>query len=57
MTTDDEAIYESVVFLDYFSDLPDPRQLIKVIYRNRCTDPTWTGSLVALLCYGSCERH
>lgn len=32
MTTDDEAIYESVVFLDYFSDLPDPRQLIKVIY-------------------------
>ena len=32
MTTDDEAIYESVVFLDYFSDLPDLRQLIKVIY-------------------------
>src|SRR5436190_6316345 len=32
MTTYDEAIYESVVFLDYFSDLPDPRQLIKVIY-------------------------
>ena len=32
MTTDDEAIYESVVFLDYFLDLPDPRQLIKVIY-------------------------
>ena len=32
MTTDDEAIYESVVFLDHFSDLPDPRQLIKVIY-------------------------
>ena len=32
MTTGDEAIYESVVFLDYFVDLPDPRQLIKVIY-------------------------
>lgn len=32
MMTDDEAIYESVVFLDYFLDLPDPRQLIKVIY-------------------------
>ena len=28
----DEALYESVVFLDYFSDLPDPRQLIKVVY-------------------------
>ena len=32
MTTDEEAIYESVFFLDYFSDLPDPRQLIKAIY-------------------------
>ncbi len=32
MTSDDEAIYDSVAFLDYFSDLPDPRQLIKVIY-------------------------
>lgn len=32
MATGDEAIYETVVFLDYFSDLPDPRQLIKVIY-------------------------
>lgn len=28
----DEVIFESVVFLDYFSDLPDPRQRIKVIY-------------------------
>ena len=32
MTADDEAIFEAVVFLDYFVDLPDPRQLIKVIY-------------------------
>ena len=32
MTANDEAIFEAVVFLDYFSDLPDPRQLIKVIY-------------------------
>jgi len=32
MMVDDEAIYESIVFLDYFLDLPDPRQLIKVIY-------------------------
>ena len=28
----DEAKLESVVFLDHFGDLPDPRQLIKVIY-------------------------
>jgi len=28
----DEAILESIVFLDHFADLPDPRQLIKVIY-------------------------
>lgn len=28
----DEAVLESVVFLDHFADLPDPRQLIKVIY-------------------------
>ena len=28
----DEAILESVVFLDHLADLPDPRQLIKVIY-------------------------
>jgi predicted transposase YbfD/YdcC len=28
----DEAILESVVFLDHFADLPDPRQLSKVIY-------------------------
>ena len=32
MVPNDEALYESVVFLDYFSDLPDPRQLIKVVY-------------------------
>ncbi len=32
MATDDGAIFESVVFLDYFRELPDPRQLIKVIY-------------------------
>ena len=32
MTTDGEAVFEAVVFLDHFADLPDPRQLIKVIY-------------------------
>ena len=32
MAADDEAIFETVAFLDYFTDLPDPRQLIKVIY-------------------------
>lgn len=32
MLADDEAIFEAVVFLDHFPDLPDPRQLIKVIY-------------------------
>jgi predicted transposase YbfD/YdcC len=32
MSVDDGAVYESVVFLEYFADLPDPRQLIKVIY-------------------------
>ena len=26
------ALGEAVVFLDYFKDLPDPRQLGKVIY-------------------------
>jgi len=30
--TSDEALLESVVFLDYFADLPDPRQLSKVVY-------------------------
>lgn len=28
----DEAMLESIVFLDHFADLPDPRQIIKVIY-------------------------
>ena len=32
MAAGDEAIFEAIVFLDYFADLPDPRQLIKVIY-------------------------
>lgn len=32
MAVTDEAILESVVFLDHFADLPDPRQLSKVIY-------------------------
>ena len=32
VAADDEAIFETVAFLDYFTDLPDPRQLIKVIY-------------------------
>ena len=32
MAAADEAILESVVFLDHFADLPDPRQLSKVIY-------------------------
>lgn len=32
MAACDEAMLESVVFLDHFADLPDPRQLSKVIY-------------------------
>jgi predicted transposase YbfD/YdcC len=32
MVACDDAVLESVVFLDHFSELPDPRQLIKVIY-------------------------
>lgn len=32
MAAADEAILESVVFLDHFAALPDPRQLSKVIY-------------------------
>lgn len=28
----EEAVLERVVFLDHFSDLPDPRQLGKVVY-------------------------
>jgi predicted transposase YbfD/YdcC len=32
MAAFDEVLQESVVFLDHFADLPDPRQLIKVIY-------------------------
>ena len=32
MAANDEALFETVVFLEYFADLPDPRQLIKVIY-------------------------
>lgn len=32
MRSDEDALYETIVFLDYFSELPDPRQLIKVIY-------------------------
>ena len=32
MAAIDETILESVVFLDHFADLPDPRQLSKVIY-------------------------
>jgi hypothetical protein len=32
MAADEEAIFEAVVFLEHFADLPDPRQLIKVIY-------------------------
>ena len=30
--TDFEAVSETVVFLEHFKDLPDPRQLGKVIY-------------------------
>jgi len=29
---DDEALFEAVVFLNYFNDLPDPRQRGKVMY-------------------------
>ena len=32
MTPNDDAIYTVIVFLYYFAELPDPRQLIKVIY-------------------------
>lgn len=32
MAANDEALFETIVFLEYFADLPDPRQLIKVIY-------------------------
>jgi predicted transposase YbfD/YdcC len=32
MAAIDETILEGVVFLDHFADLPDPRQLSKVIY-------------------------
>ncbi len=32
MTVSDETILESVVFLDHFAALPDPRQLSKVVY-------------------------
>jgi predicted transposase YbfD/YdcC len=32
MAGSDEAMLESIVFLDHFADLPDPRQLSKVIY-------------------------
>jgi len=32
MAANDGALFETVVFLEYFADLPDPRQLIKVIY-------------------------
>ena len=32
MAVSDAALLESVVFLDHFADLPDPRQLSKVIY-------------------------
>lgn len=32
MVVGDEATYEAVVFLEHFAELPDPRQLIKVIY-------------------------
>jgi len=30
--TEADAIYETVVFLNYFKDLEDPRQLGKVCY-------------------------
>jgi hypothetical protein len=46
MTANDEAIFEAVVFLDHFSDLPDPRQLIKVIYP---LDEVLLQSLLAVL--------
>lgn len=32
MAAADEANFEAIVFLEHFADLPDPRQLIKVIY-------------------------
>src|SRR5690606_14070892 len=32
MSVSEEAVLESIVFLDHFSDLSDPRQLSKVVY-------------------------
>ena len=32
MSSENETIFEAVVFLEYFTNLPDPRQAIKVIY-------------------------
>jgi predicted transposase YbfD/YdcC len=32
MSSDGETVFEAVVFLEYFADLPDPRQAVKVIY-------------------------
>ena len=32
MNTASSAQLEAIVFLDHFADLPDPRQLAKVIY-------------------------
>ena len=32
MSSDGDHIFEAVVFLEYFADLPDPRQAVKVIY-------------------------
>ena len=32
ITVDNQALFEAVVFLNHFSDLPDPRQLGKITY-------------------------
>ena len=43
LATDCAAIFEATAFLSYFSDLPDPRQAVKVVY------PLDEGLLLSLL--------
>ena len=54
MAAVDEAILESVVLLDHFADLPDPRQLSKVIYP---LDEILLLSLLAVLAGASAVLH
>ncbi len=43
MLSGDETLFESIVFLDFFADLHDPRQAVKVIY-------PWAEVLLLTLC-------